>query len=166
MMFFNSFNRGVFYTLIILLLSRTALAGDLILSTLQFRATVGTMPSSAAYVSIINHGKIADQLLGVTSKLARKTELHAVEMSNGVMTMREVEGGIYIPAGETVRLAPGGYHVMLMGLNAPLEAGSMFEITLFFDRAGKKTIKGMAMLPSSLVLDEPAKMNINKHKTN
>ena len=54
-----------------------------------------------------------------TSNLARKTELHLMEMDNGVMRMRPIEGGIDLPAGKTIHLAPGGYHVMLIGLNAP-----------------------------------------------
>ena len=99
------------------------------------------MSSSAAYVSVMNHGKMADRLLDATSNLARKTELHLMEMDNGVMRMRPIEGGIDLPAGKTIHLAPGGYHVMLIGLNAPLTAGSIFEITLVFQNAGEKLSK-------------------------
>ena len=100
---------------------------------------------------------MADRLLDATSNLARKTELHLMEMDNGVMKMRPVENGIDIPAGKTIHLAPGGYHVMLIGLNAPLTADSMFEITLVFQNAGEKTIKGMAMLPSDLKVGDHLK---------
>ena len=139
-------------------------ASEIMFGPLQFRATVGSMPSSAAYLSITNHGKMADRLVGVTSNLARKTELHKMETDNGVMKMRQVEGGIDLLAGKTIHLAPGGYHVMLVGLNGPLTAGSMFEITLVFQNAGKKTLKGMAMLPADLNEGNPSKMHKHKHK--
>ena len=147
-------------------MTQPVLAGEIMFSSLQFRATVGSMSSSSAYVSIMNHGKMADRLLDATSNLARKTELHQMEMDNGVMKMRPVEGGIDLPAGKTIHLAPSGYHVMLVGLNAPLTANSMFEITLVFQNAGEKTIKGMAMLPSDLKAGDHLKTHKHKHKTN
>ena len=145
-------------------MAQPVVASEIMFSSLQFRATVGSMSSSAAYVSIMNHGKMADRLLDVTSNLARKTELHQMEMDNGVMKMRPVEGGIDLPAGKTIHLAPGGYHVMLIGLNAPLTADSIFEITLVFQNAGEKTIKGMAMLPSDLKVGDHLKSHKHKHK--
>ena len=155
-----------FFALFIALVGVTqpVVASEIMFGPLKFRATVGSMSSSAAYVSIMNHGKMADRLLDATSNLARKTELHLMEMDNGVMKMRPVEGGIDLPAGKTIYLAPGGYHVMLIGLNAPLTAGSIFEITLVFQNAGEKTIKGMAMLPSDLKVGD--RLKLHKHKTN
>ena len=145
-------------------MAQPVVASEIMFGPLQFRATVGSMSSSAAYVSIMNHGKMADRLLDATSNLARKTELHQMEMDNGVMKMRPVEGGIDLPAGKTIHLAPGGYHVMLIGLNAPLTADSIFEITLVFQNAGEKTIKGMAMLPSDLKVGDHLKSHKHKHK--
>ena len=150
---------------VLLLIGQAVSANEIMFGPLQFRATVGSMPSSAAYVSIMNHGKMADRLVGATSNLARKTELHKMEMDNGVMRMRQVEGGIDLPAGKTIHLLPGGYHVMLIGLNAPLTAGSMFEITLVFQNAGEKTLKGMAMLPADIEMGDPSKVHKHKHKT-
>ncbi|MDH4074884.1 MAG: copper chaperone PCu(A)C [Acidimicrobiia bacterium] len=60
--------------------------------------------------------------------------------ADGAMVMQEVKGGIEIPAGETVELAPGGYHVMLMELAEPLKEGAMFDLTLTFENAGEKTV--------------------------
>ena len=148
----------------VLLMRQPVLASEIMFGPLQFRATVGSMSSSAAYVSIMNHGKMADRLLGATSNLARKTELHQMEMDNGVMKMRPVEGGIDLPAGKTIHMAPGGYHVMLIGLNAPLTADGIFEITLVFQNAGEKTIKGVAMLPSDLKVGGHVKAHTSKHK--
>ena len=149
----------------LLMIGQPVSASEIMFGPLQFRATVGSMPSSAAYVSIMNHGKMADRLVGATSNLARKTELHKMEMDNGVMRMRQVEGGIDLPAGKTIHLLPGGYHVMLIGLNAPLTANSIFEITLVFQNAGEKTLKGMAMLPADLEMGDPSKVHKHKHKT-
>ena len=149
----------------LLMMGQPVPASVIMFGPLQFRATVGSMPSSAAYVSIMNHGKMADRLVGATSNLARKTELHKMEMDHGVMRMRQVEGGIDLPAGKTIRLSPGGYHVMLIGLNAPLTANSIFEITLVFQNAGEKTLKGMAMLPADLEMGDPSKVHKHKHKT-
>lgn len=56
------------------------------------------------------------------------------------MVMQEIKGGLEIPAGETVELAPGGYHIMLMELAEPLEEGSKFDLTLTFEKAGEKTV--------------------------
>ena len=148
----------------VLVTGQPVLANEIMFGPLQFRATVGSMQSSAAYVSITNHGKMADRLVGVTSNLARKTELHKMEMDNGVMKMRQVEGGIDLLAGKTIHLAPGGYHVMLIGLNAPLTADSIFEITLVFQNAGEKTLKGMAMLPADLDAVDALKAHKHKHK--
>ena len=152
------------FFLVPLAIGQPILANEIMFGPLQFRATVGSMPSSAAYVSITNHGKIADRLVGVTSNLARKTELHKMEMDSGVMKMRQVVGGIDLPAGKTIHLLPGGYHVMLVGLNAPLSANGIFEITFVFQHAGKKTLKGMAMLPADLGKAGPLIMRKHNHK--
>ena len=149
----------------LLVIGQAVSASEIMFGPLQFRATVGSMPNSAAYVSIMNHGKMADRLVGATSNLARKTELHKMEMDNGVMRMRQVEGGIDLPAGKTIHLLPGGYHVMLIGLNTPLTANSIFEITLVFQNAGEKTLKGMAMLPADLEMGDSSKVHKHKQKT-
>ena len=127
-----------------------ATASDLMFGSLQFRATVGSMPSSAAYLSITNHGAMDDRLLAVESSLARKTELHTMEVTNGVMKMRQIDGGIAIPAGKTIELAPGGFHVMLIGLKAPLNGGENYQMTLVFEKAGKVELSGLAKRPADL----------------
>ena len=58
-------------------------------------------------------------------------------MNNGVMTMRPLDKGLVIEAGKTVKLAPGGYHVMLMDLKGPLKEGDKVPMTLQFEKAGK-----------------------------
>jgi copper(I)-binding protein len=133
-----------------LMMLSSAMASDLMFGPLQFRATVGSMPSSAAYLSITNHGSKADRLLAVESGLARKTELHTMDVINGVMKMRQIDGGIAIPAGKTIQLAPGGLHVMLVGLKAPLNADDSYQVTLVFETAGKVKLTGIAKRPADL----------------
>jgi len=131
-----------------------ALASDLKIGALQFRATIGSMPSSAAYLSITNHGTMPDRLLDVESSLARKTELHTMAVTNGVMKMRQIDGGIAIPAGKTVQLAPGGLHVMLIRLKAPLNADESYRVTLVFEKAGKVKLTGLAKRPADLKMPD------------
>ena len=133
-----------------LMMLSPAMASDLMFGSLQFRATVGSMPSSAAYLSITNHGAMDDRLLAVESSLARKTELHTMEVTNGVMKMRQIDGGIAIPAGKTIQLAPGRFHVMLIGLKAPLNDGEDYQVTLVFEKAGKVELTGLAKRPADL----------------
>jgi copper(I)-binding protein len=67
-------------------------------------------------------------------------EVHEMVLHGDVMRMRELEGGLPIPAGETVALQPGGYHVMFMDLAGPFEAGQSVEVTLTFEKAGDLTL--------------------------
>lgn len=99
--------------------------------------------SAAAYMAISNEGEAADRLLGIETPAAQKTSLHATEHAgDGVARMRPV-AGIEIPAGETVNLEPGGLHVMLMGLTAPLKEGDMVPATFLFERAGAVSVEFM-----------------------
>ena len=131
-----------------------AMASDLMFGALQFRATIGSMPSSAAYLSITNHGAMADRLLTAESNLARKTELHTMEVTNGVMKMRQIDGGINVPAGKTIQLAPGRFHVMLIGLKAPLNADENYQVTLVFEKAGRVKLADLAKRPADLKMPD------------
>ena len=137
-----------------LMMLSPAVASDLMFGALQFRATIGSMPSSAAYLSITNHGAMADRLLTAESNLARKTELHTMEVTNDVMKMRQIDGGINIPAGKTIQLAPGGFHVMLIGLKAPLNADENYQLTLVFEKAGRVKLTGLAKRPADLKMPD------------
>ena len=66
-------------------------------------------------------------------------------MNNDIMTMRPLEDGLDIPAGETVILKPGSFHLMFMGVTDPIEAGEENEITLVFDKAGEITVSFPAL---------------------
>lgn len=105
------------------------------------RATPGQARTGAGYMTITNTGTAADRLVKAETPVSGTTELHLMAVKDGVMTMREVDGGIAIPAGETVTLAPGGLHVMMMGLTSKLVEGETFPLTLTFEKAGAITVE-------------------------
>ena len=115
-------------------------AGDLIISQAWSRATPGGAKVGGGYLTIENKGTAPDRLIGGSSDAAGKVEVHEMEMNNGVMTMRPVDKGLTIDPGKTVKLAPGGYHLMLMDLKAPLKRGDKLPITLEFEKAGKVAV--------------------------
>lgn len=100
------------------------------------RAMPPAAPTTGAFFSISNSGKAADKLLAASSPLASSVELHTHLNDNGVMRMRQVEGGITVAPGETLKLAPGGLHVMLLGVKQQPHAGDKFPLTLKFEKAG------------------------------
>lgn len=105
------------------------------------RQTAPGQSNGGGFLVVTNKGRTADRLVGVASPAAGKVELHTMSMDGGVMRMRPVTGGLPIPAGGTLTLAPGGYHVMLIGLKAPLTLGAMVPLTLRFERAGTITVQ-------------------------
>jgi hypothetical protein len=111
-------------------------AGDLLLSQAWSRATPGGAKVAGGYITIENKGATADKLLGGSSPAAGKVEVHEMAMDNGVMKMRPVSDGLPIPPGQSIKLAPGGYHIMLMELKAPLKKGGKVPVTLNFEKAG------------------------------
>ena len=112
-------------------------AGGLMLSHAWARATPGGAEIGGGYLTIENKGTALDKLLGGSSPAAAEIELHEMVMKNDVMTMRPVSGGLSIPPGQTITFAPGGYHIMMMGLKAPLKQGDRVPMTLQFEKAGK-----------------------------
>ena len=88
-------------------------------------------------MTIQNKGTSTDRLIGGSSDVSDKVQPHEMAMNNGVMTMRPLESGLVIEPGKTVKLAPGGYHLMLFDLKKPLKQGEKVSITLEFEKAGK-----------------------------
>src|SRR5262252_8105635 len=98
-------------------------AGDLVISQAWSRATPGGAKIGGGYLTIENKGTAPDRLIGGSSDAAGKVEVHEMTMNNGTMTMRPLDKGLTIEPGKTVKLAPGGLHLMLMELKAPLKQG-------------------------------------------
>lgn len=97
------------------------------------RASTGT--TGAAYLTVKNDGDAADRLVAVSTPAAGMAELHTMTMDGNVMKMRPVDA-IPVAAHGTAELKPGGLHVMLMELRAPLKQGESFPLTLKFEKAG------------------------------
>jgi hypothetical protein len=110
--------------------------GELMVEHPWARPSLGASPNGAAYLIVKNNGKEADRLLSVSGDVAGRVELHATLMDGDVMRMRPVKDGVEIPPGQSVEIVPGGLHIMLMGLAAPLKEGDSFPLSLQFERAG------------------------------
>ena len=105
------------------------------------RATAPTAPAGGGFLTIVNKGTTTDRLVAARSPVAQTSQIHEMKMEGNVMRMRELDKGLEIPAGGTVTLAPGGIHVMLMGLKAPLQQGTRVPVTLVFEKAGSIDIE-------------------------
>lgn len=120
----------------------TATAHDVTVGTLKLtdlwtRATASAAPTAAGFVTIANTGTEPDRLIAVSSPDAASAEIHEMSMENDVMKMRALPDGIEIPAGGTVKLAPGGFHLMFIAPKARLVEGGELPVTLTFEKAGK-----------------------------
>lgn len=114
--------------------------GDLTLKSPFARATLPNQPVAGAFLTITNSGTEDDVLIAVSSPISQRGEVHEMKMVGDTMKMREMADGLVIPAGETVELKPGGYHLMFMQLNEPLIEGETVEMTIEFQNAGSITL--------------------------
>ena len=105
------------------------------------RATPGGASVGAGYLTIRNTGTTPERLMGGTTDIAQRIEVHEMSMDNGVMKMRALARGIEIPAGGSVELKPGGFHIMFMGLKSGLKEGASFPATLQFEKAGNVQVQ-------------------------
>ena len=112
-------------------------AGDLVITQAWSRATPSGAKIAGGYLTIENKGAAPDRLVGGSGDIAGKVEVHEMSMNNGVMTMRSLDKGLAIEPGKTVKLAPGGYHLMIMDLKSPFKQGDKVPVTLEFEKAGK-----------------------------
>ena len=99
------------------------------------RVTVAGQPIGGGFLKLNNRGG-DDKLLSATAAVSASVEMHTMNMDGDVMRMRQVDA-IPLPAGKTVELKPGGYHLMFVGLKAPLKAGEKFPLKLKFEKAGE-----------------------------
>lgn len=124
----------------------TVKVGDLEITNAWARATPPGAATGAAYFTVTNTGAAADTLTAAETPVAGMAMMHKMDVENGVMKMRMVDGGIVIAAGTTVTLAPNGLHVMLMDMTEPLKAGGTLQLKLTFAKAGSTTLT-MPVLP-------------------
>ncbi|MTW20268.1 copper chaperone PCu(A)C [Allochromatium palmeri] len=104
------------------------------------RAVPPGQPNSAAFMSLHNAGAEDRALIGAESPAAEVVELHTHVEEDGMMRMRRIEQ-IAVPAGETTTLAPGGLHIMLIGLKSDLQPGQTVELTLIQDDGERLAIQ-------------------------
>ena len=114
--------------------------GDITIQHPWARASIGAAKAGAAYLTVTNAGEAVDRLAGVSSPRAGRVDFHGSLIEDGVAKMRRVEA-IEVAPGEPAVLRPGGLHVMLMGLTAPLIEGELLPLTLTFERAGTVEIE-------------------------
>ena len=112
-------------------------AGDLVIREAWTRATPKGAKIGGGYLTIENKGTAPDRLIGSSADIAGSVQVHEMSMDKGVMKMRPLENGLAIEPGKTVKLTPGGYHLMMMDLKSPIKKGDKLPLTLEFEKAGK-----------------------------
>lgn len=144
-----------------------AAARDVKIGTIEIgnpwsRATPPGAQVGGGYLTLANIGDTADTLVAVTLDGAERAEIHQMSMTDGVMKMSKVEGGLTIPPHGTVKLDPSGYHLMFIGLAKPLIKGSAVHGTLTFKTAGTVavdfTIEGIGAMSKEMPKDKTKDM--------
>ena len=119
--------------------AQDAKVGSIKIENAYVRATAPGQPAAGAFMKIENSGT-ADQLVSASSPAAGEVQLHQMSMEGNVMKMGQVKD-IAVPANGSVDLKPGGYHIMLMNIKAPLKAGETVPVKLKFAKAGEVEVK-------------------------
>ena len=138
--------------------AQEAKVGNIKIEGAYTRSTVPGQKAAGGFMKITDQGA-ADQLIGASSTVSDEVQLHTMSMDGNVMQMRQVKA-IDVPANGSVELKPGGLHLMLMGLKAPLAAGSTIPVKLKFAKAGEVEVK----LPVNTMTVEPKAAATDKMK--
>lgn len=115
--------------------------GSLSINGAWSRETAPGQSVGGAFMTISNGGRNDDRLLSGASPVAAEVQLHTMTMDGGVMRMRQVQGGLEVPAHGMLELKPGALHIMFIGLKHPLRKGERVPLTLSFQRAGRVTVQ-------------------------
>ena len=116
-------------------------AGPISIETPWTRATAVAQSVGGGFMTIVNAGKADDRLVSASSPVAAEVQIHDMKMEEGVMRMRQLTGGLAVPAGARVELKPRSLHLMFMQLKAPLVAGQTVPVTLQFEKAGSVAVQ-------------------------
>lgn len=159
--------RGAFLALCVAVSSPIVLAHSYEVGSIKVghpwaRPTVVGQTAGGGYLKLENRGKTADRLVSVSSAAAERVEMHTMTLDGDVMRMRQLDA-IELPPGGRFELKPGGDHLMLLGLKAPLELGKSIPLKLTFEKAGDvmvevKVEKAPASAPA------PAAEHADHHK--
>jgi len=104
------------------------------------RPTAAGMPMGVAYLTITNHGKVPDALVAASTPAAANVEFHQTSFTDGMARMRPLQE-IVIAPGQSVKIEPGGIHLMLVDLRSALVSGKTVPLTLEFRVAGRITVE-------------------------
>jgi len=129
-----------FASIFVIATAARAEAGSIEASQAIARASIGQATSGVIYLRLLNRARAPDRLTGAATIAAARVDLHVTQEDGGVVRMRRVEG-LEIAGGENFAFEPGGAHIMLSGLKAPLREGDAFALTLQFETAGPVTIE-------------------------
>lgn len=126
----------------LLLLGTAVFAAEpgIVVSDAWLRASIGKVPTTAAYFKLENTGATEDRLLAVSTPAAGMAHIHESIETNGIAQMRPVPA-IALKPGAQVALVPGGLHVMVMNLKVPLKAGERVPLVLRFEKAGEVRVE-------------------------
>ncbi len=126
-----------------------ALAQPVEVGQAWIRATVQGQPSTGAFMQL--KAKEATTLVAVSSPVAGVAEIHEMKMDGDIMRMRHLSQGLPLPAGKSVALAPGGFHIMLMNLKTSLPKDTTVPLTLTFRDAKGQEQRQELQLPVAVV---------------
>ncbi len=115
--------------------------GTLTLVDPYVRATLPNAPVGGGFVTISNTGAADDRLISASSPAAGMVQIHEMKMDGDVMKMAELPDGLVLPAGQSVELKPGGFHIMFMQLKQQFVEGTTVPVTLTFEKAGSITVE-------------------------
>jgi copper(I)-binding protein len=132
-----SFKSTLFAAAAAVAVAMPAFAEGIMVNDPYARVSAKMSKSGAAFMVIENHSDQADHLVGASSDIAERVELHThKEDDNGVMRMVHIEEGFMLPAGGSIEMKRGGHHVMFLGLKQPMVDGDTVQVTLQFEKAG------------------------------
>lgn len=137
--------------------------GDLLIDHPYTRTTPPSAPVAGGFMKITNNGKESDTIIGGSVDFSEAFEIHEMPMIDGVMHMRQLEGGLEIPPGETVELKPGGFHVMFIKLKEQMIEGDKHKATLTFKNAGDVEVE-FVVKDISEMMDKEMKHDETKEK--
>ena len=137
---------GLVGVLATLLLAAPVTARDYTAGTVKVgepwtRVTPPSAKVAGGFLTLTNTGTASDRLMGGSSPIAGRIEVHEMTLDGGTMKMRELSQGLEIKPGQTVELKPGSFHIMFMDLKTPITDGASIKGTLVFEKAGPVEIE-------------------------
>jgi copper(I)-binding protein len=108
---------------------------------------MGMAGTGAVFMRLVNEGGEVDRLVGGQTEVAKVVEIHETVMEGDVMKMQMLANGLEVPARGEVPLKPGGYHVMLIGMQQDLNVGDRFNLDLQFEKSGTITVEAEVREP-------------------